>query len=105
MSDSSETQAICGARASECRCGLPPGHEGPHVCADTARCSGSWTGTFDRDDFNDGQSVLTFAERPMAPAGWEYDATEILARMTAGPLGFIDGLSRLGLLDSSGVEL
>ena len=46
MSDTAEL--ICGAAAYACRCSLPPGHSGAHVCGNDG---GSWTGTFGCDDF------------------------------------------------------
>lgn len=45
-----QAEVICGAPAADCRCGLPPGHAGAHLCADE-NCAGSWTGTFNGGDF------------------------------------------------------
>lgn len=33
---------ICGVTEFQCRCGLTPGHDGPHVCHDEGSCDGSW---------------------------------------------------------------
>lgn len=34
----------CGVQESSCGCGLPPGHDGHHVCP----CGGAWE--YDADD-------------------------------------------------------
>lgn len=49
-----EAVVICGAHAQCCRCGLKPGHGGPHRCGGTEgdrRCTGAWEGDIDGDDF------------------------------------------------------
>lgn len=49
MSD--QVEVICGASAARCRCALPVGHDGAHVCGG-ADCAGSWKGTYGEADFS-----------------------------------------------------
>lgn len=44
----SDTQLICDDRMHQCHCGLEPGHEGLHECAEPdPQCGGCWG---DHDD-------------------------------------------------------
>lgn len=48
MDETETATVICGERAASCVCALTPGHDGPHQCGND---TGSWSGTFDSDDF------------------------------------------------------
>lgn len=42
MTAAEKVDVVCDTREAECRCVLPPNHDGPHEC-DPAICGGSWT--------------------------------------------------------------
>lgn len=69
-----EAVVLCGAKASDCSCTEPPGHEPPHRCSLPPECGGEWTGSYDSDDFQ----VVRL------PAEGEYPAGSLLGMISYG---------------------
>jgi hypothetical protein len=68
-SNSVTAEPVCGATAAQCICDEPPGHDSPHLC----KCTGSWLGEFDGDDFEvialPDPGALAVAESKALPGG------------------------------------
>lgn len=50
VTEPAEAVVVCGDKFFSCRCDLPPGHDGPHVCG---RDNGSWR----YDEYGDSRVV------------------------------------------------
>lgn len=60
-----DVTVVCGAVAERCICDLPPDHVErgePHLC----KCTGSWRGDLDGDDFE----IVTWPKPLSAVFGW-----------------------------------
>lgn len=62
-------EVLCGEKAADCVCGEAPGHEPPHVCADTVRCNAAWVGEWNADTF--GVRRFPIAAEPLLGALYE----------------------------------